>query len=56
MIYRDIYKIDRLYDVSPVFQPAYEATTCSARFAEVKAKSEEVDAKMNLLKEEIENL
>ena len=56
MIYRDIYKIDRLYDVSPVFQPAYEATTCSARYAEVKAKSEEIDNKMNLLIEEIDNL
>lgn len=56
VIYRDIYKIDRLYDVSPVFQPAYEATSCSARFAEVKAKSDEVDAKMDLLKKEIEEL
>ena len=55
-IYRDIYKIDRLYDVSPVFQPAYNATTCSARFAEVKAKSDEIDAKMKLLEEEINSL
>lgn len=55
-IYRDIYKIDKLYDVSPVFQPAYNATTCSQRFAEVKALSEEIDAKMNLLAEEINNL
>lgn len=55
-IYRDIYKIDRLYDVSPVFQPAYEQTSCSARFQEVKAKSDEVDAKMNLIKEEIDKL
>ena len=55
-IYRDIYKIEKLYDVSPVFQPAYEATSCSARFEEVKANSDEVDAKMNLIKEEIENL
>lgn len=56
MIYRDIYKIDKLYDVSPVFQPAYEATSCSARFADVKAKSDEIDAKMNLIMEEINNL
>ena len=55
-IYRDIYKIDRLYDVSPVFQPAYSATSCSARFAEVKAKSEEIDNKMKVLREELEKL
>lgn len=56
IIHRDIYLIDKLYDVSPVFQPAYEATTCSARFNEVKANSEEIDNIMNLHKEEIELL
>ena len=56
MIYRDIYKIDKLYDVSPVFQPAYEATSCSARYADVKAKSDEIDNKMNLIMDEINNL
>ena len=56
MIYRDIYKIDKLFDVSPVFQPAYEATSCSARYSEVKALSEEIDKIMNLHKEEIDNL
>lgn len=56
MIYRDIYKIDKLYDVSPVFQPAYESTSCSARFAEVKAKSDEIDSKMNLIINEIKSL
>lgn len=56
MIYRDIYKIDKLYDVSPVFQPAYEATSCSARFVDVKAKSDEIDNKMNLIMDEINNL
>ena len=56
MIYRDIYKIDKLYDVSPVFQPAYEATSCSARFADVKAKSDEIDNKMNLIIDEINKL
>lgn len=55
-IYRDIYKIEKLYDVSPVFNPAYEATSCSARFAEVKAISEEIDNIMNIYKEEIEAL
>ena len=56
VIYRDIYKIDKLYDVSPVFQPAYEATSCSARYKEIKATSDEIDNKMNLFKEEIEKL
>lgn len=55
-IYRDIYKIEKLYDISPVFNPAYEATSCSARFAEVKAKSEEIDSKMDVLLKEIEEL
>ena len=55
-IYRDIYKIDRLYDVSPVFQPAYSSTSCSARFKEVKAQSEEIDNKMNLIINEIQAL
>lgn len=30
-LYRTIFKIDRLFDVSPVWQPAYEATSVSAR-------------------------
>ncbi len=55
-IYRDIYKIDKLYDVSPVFQPAYSSTSCSARYKEVKAQSDEIDNKMNLIIEEIKNL
>ena len=44
---RYIDKIDRLFDVSPVYQPAYEATTCDLRGleaakAEAKAKAEEL--------------
>lgn len=31
---REIKKIHRLYDVSPVFEPAYLSTSCSARDAE----------------------
>ena len=55
-IYRHIYKIDRLWDVSPVWTPAYSETSCSARYEEVKATSEEIDNKMNLIMEEIEQL
>ena len=32
--YRDIYKIENLFDVSPVFQPAYQETTVSKRALE----------------------
>lgn len=44
---RYIDKIGRLYDVSPVYQPAYEATTCELRGlgaaeAEAKAKAEDL--------------
>ena len=56
IIYRDIYQIDRLYDVSPVFQPAYEATTCSKRFNEISKQVEEIDQIMNLYQKEIEVL
>lgn len=55
-LYRDIYKIERLYDVSPVFNPAYSATSCSARYEEVKATSDEIDNKMNLILNDIESL
>lgn len=55
-IYREINKIDKLYDVSPVFQPAYEETSCSARLKEIKATSDEIDNKMELLKKEINKL
>lgn len=56
IIYRDIYKIDKLYDVSPCFIPAYESTTCSKRFAEVETLSKEIDEQMNKIKLEIELL
>lgn len=54
VIYRDIIKIDRLYDISPVFIPAYESTSCSKRFSEIESLSKEIDTKMDLLKLEIE--
>lgn len=56
VIYRDIYKIEQLFDVSPVFQPAYNATTCSKRFAEIQKTSEEIDGKMDAIKQEFESL
>lgn len=52
-IYRHIYKIDKLWDVSPVWTPAYPATTCCARYELVKANLEEIHNKMKLLMDEI---
>lgn len=50
---REINKIDRLFDVSPVFTPAYEATQCSRRkLDEIKT----IDEKLDNIKKEIENL
>lgn len=34
IIVREIFKIARLYDISPVYQPAYKETTCSKRALE----------------------
>ena len=56
IIYRDIYQIDKLYDVSPVFQPAYQTTTCSKRFNEITKQVEEIDNIMNLYTKEIDEL
>ena len=57
ILYRDIFKIERLYDVSPVFCPAYEATTCeSKRFKEVQDRSAELDGKYELMIAEIKQL
>ncbi len=56
VLYRDIYHINRLYDVAPVFQPAYEATSCSKRFDEVKATAEEINAMLDAMRKDIESL
>lgn len=55
-LYRDIYHINRLYDVAPVFQPAYEATSCSKRFEQVKQTADEINGILNALKDEINAL
>lgn len=50
---RNIKKIYRLYDVSPVFEPAYEATDCAKRkFDELSS----IDEKLDNLKTQFENL
>lgn len=55
-IYKDVYRIDVLTDVSPVFTPAYAETTCSKRFLDIQNMSNEIDAKMNLMLQDIEKL
>ena len=50
---REINKIDRLYDVSPVFEPAYLATACSKRRLD---EINTIDEKLDELKNEINNL
>ena len=52
-IHRNIKKIYRLYDVSPVFEPAYLDTDCSKRkFDEIST----IDEKLTNLQEEFEKL
>lgn len=56
VLHRDIYKIDRLYDIAPVFRPAYEATSCTKRFNEVKNTVNEINEIFKNKIEEINNL
>lgn len=42
---RTIYQIDRLWDVSPVFEPAYLTTSCSARSKEAEDALVELEAR-----------
>lgn len=53
---RDIYEIEMLYDISPVYNPAYPATTCSKRFNEVEEISKQIDTKYQLMLEEVKKL
>ena len=55
-LYRDIYKIDRLYDVAPVWVPAYEATTCNARSLQMVELSKMLDEKYNTMLQVLEEL
>lgn len=61
-LYRTIYHIDRLYDVSPVWTPAYDATSVGTRSAEDTIPSEitervrAIDTYYQELRERIDNL
>lgn len=59
-IVREIFKIERLYDISPVYQPAYTETTCSKRaqekFSELKNMEDNKDLHNDADLQEIELL
>lgn len=52
-MYRTISKIDLLFDVSPVFQPAYAQTSCTLRNLENAKKEIEINEKLDDLESEI---
>lgn len=54
--YRTISKIDRLYDIAPVFNAAYPTTSCSKRAQEVMDAGEELNNKLDSMMREIEEL
>lgn len=55
VIYRTIYKIGALYDIAPVWVPAYSSTSCDSRkLKEIETFSKEIDDKMNFMKLQIE--
>lgn len=50
---RDIMKIEKLYDISPVFEPAYLATSVSKRKLD---EINDIDNNLEVLKKEIDEL
>ena len=55
---REVIKVDKLFDVSPVFTPAYEATSVQnkRKLEEVELKSNEINAIMDSTIKEFESL
>ena len=55
---REVIKVDKLFDVSPVFTPAYEATSVAnkRKLEEVELKSNEINQIMDATIEEFEKL
>lgn len=52
---REIIKIDRLFDVSPVYEPAYLATSCDQRAKDVIEKAEGLNKYYDLEMSDIYN-
>lgn len=55
-IYHYIEKIDKIYDVSPVYIPAYSSTTCSKRCLDGLNYFNTIEPELNRIQEEIESL
>ena len=55
---REVIKVDKLFDVSPVFSPAYEKTSVAnkRKLEEVELKSTEINAIMDATIEEFEKM
>lgn len=55
---REVIKVDKIFDVSPVFSPAYEKTSVAnkRKLEEVELKSNEINQIMNATIEEFSNL
>lgn len=56
IIYHYVEEIDKIYDVSPVYIPAYEATTCSKRCLDGLNYFNTIEPELNRIQEEIESL
>lgn len=56
MCYRTIYKIDQLFDCSPVFQAAYGSTSVSLRGEKMVETSREIDAQLDAELDELKNM
>jgi HK97 family phage prohead protease len=52
---REILKINKLYDVSPVYEPAYLSTSCCTRAAEIFKQSNEINSKYDAMLKELDN-
>lgn len=55
-IKRTITKIEKLMDIAPVFEPAYDSTMCVQRYNDIKSKSEEINKMLDEIKFQIELL
>ncbi len=51
VLHREITKIERLFDLSPVFEPAYLETSVSKRMLDLLAESEEIEEKVEEIRE-----
>lgn len=54
--HRTITKIDRLFEISPVFQPAYPSTECNNRSIDKVKEFDKLHADLDVLMTEIEEL